>query len=41
MPLVGLIPFLHDGKDPDDGKDLDGVNALSRAYPISTKKNIK
>ncbi len=35
MPLVGLIPFLLD-EPVEFAKLYKGVNALNRAYPIST-----
>ena len=35
MPLIGLIPFLQNGEISNDEQET-GVNALNRAYPIST-----
>ena len=39
MPLVGLIPFLLD-EPVEFAKLYKGVNALGRAYPISTMNNM-
>ena len=38
MPLVGLIPFLLTMEKAMETLNNMCVNALSRAYPISTKK---
>ncbi len=40
MPLLGLIPFLHSKKQKKRMEES-CVNALTRAYPISTKKGSK